>query len=71
MTPAELQSIGGQLYGAGWQTKLARSLPRDNGNHVNPRSVRRWASGRVPVPPAVAALLRERLAALLARKEAE
>ncbi len=34
-----------------WQTKLARSLG------VNPRTVRRWASGEVPIPPTVAAHL--------------
>lgn len=51
MTPAELSAICIARYGEHWQTKLAHSLG------INPRTVRRWASGDVSVPPAVAAQL--------------
>ena len=60
MTPAELRTIGERLYGDGWQSKLAKSLVRDDETHVNVRTVRRWAAGQVDVPPAVAELLRLR-----------
>ncbi len=54
MTPAELRTIGEQLYGPRWQTKLARALP------VNDRTVRRWLSGERKIRPLVA----ERIKAL-------
>ena len=51
MTLEEFRSVCVVRYGKGWQTKLAHHLG------VNPRTVRRWASGEVPVPPAVSAQL--------------
>jgi len=47
----EFRAICIARFGEGWQTKLALSLG------VNPRTVRRWSSGDVPIPPAVAAQL--------------
>ncbi|MGB3215299.1 MAG: transcriptional regulator [Alphaproteobacteria bacterium] len=45
MTPEELREAGERLYGAwGWQTKLAKEL------HVDGSTVRRWLSGKVPIP---------------------
>lgn len=41
------------LYGeTGWQDRLAKAI------HVDSSSVRRWTSGAVPVPGAVAAFLK-------------
>jgi hypothetical protein len=40
MTPEILRDIGEALYGAKWQTSLARALD------VDPRSVRYWLSGK-------------------------
>ena len=53
MTPAELRSTCVTLFGPRWQTSLARFLKRDDGSHVDPRTVRRWAKGDRPVPAAV------------------
>lgn len=51
MLAAELKTIGPELYGFGWQTRLAEAL------HVDTRTVRYWTSGSVPIPgPAVAAI---------------
>jgi hypothetical protein len=61
MTPDELRSISNSLFGPRWQTSLARFLKHDDGKHVNPRTVRRWAKGDLPVPAAVALLLRAEL----------
>lgn len=58
MTPAELRSTCLTLFGKHWQTGLARFLKRDDGTHVNVRTVRRWASGKVAVPVAVELLLK-------------
>lgn len=45
MTPEELREAGERLYGTwGWQTKLAHEL------HVDGSTVRRWLSGKVPIP---------------------
>lgn len=44
MTPAQLEQVGIALYGARWQTDLARDL------NVADRSIRRWASGQNPIP---------------------
>lgn len=45
MTPEELREAGERLYGTwGWQTKLAKEL------HVDGSTVRRWLSGKVPIP---------------------
>lgn len=60
MTPDELSEIGKQLYGYGWQTRLAEALMVDGS------TVRRWVSGAVSVPgpveAAVKCFLRERVA---------
>ena len=51
MTPEELRSAGRELYGYGWQTRLAEALMIDSS------TVRRWVSGAVPIPgPAQAAI---------------
>lgn len=52
MTPAELRSAGEALYGARWQTALARELP------VDPSTVRRWLSGRITIPQSRAQSIR-------------
>jgi len=44
LTPTQLERVGIALYGARWQTDLARDLA------VADRSVRRWASGQNPIP---------------------
>ncbi|MCB1591536.1 MAG: hypothetical protein KDI90_03695 [Alphaproteobacteria bacterium] len=45
MTPDELREAGERLYGTwGWQTKLAHEL------QVDGSTVRRWLSGKVPIP---------------------
>ena len=44
MTPADFITRCESLYGAGWQSKLARDLVRDI------RTIRRWKAGDGPVP---------------------
>ena len=45
MTDAEMLNLTATaLYGALWQNALARALD------INERTVRRWASGEIPVP---------------------
>lgn len=45
MSPAELRLAGERLYGRwGWQTRLAREL------RVDGSTVRRWLSGKAPIP---------------------
>tara|TARA_B100001989_G_scaffold188515_1_gene137876 strand:+ start:713 stop:949 length:237 start_codon:yes stop_codon:yes gene_type:complete len=45
MSPEELREAGEFLFGDwGWQTKLARELKVDGS------TVRRWLSGKVPIP---------------------
>lgn len=51
MTKDEFRRLGAQVYGVGWQSKMARDLD------YNPSTVRRWASGAYPVPTVVAKLL--------------
>jgi hypothetical protein len=51
MTPEELRAAGRELYGYGWQTRIAEDLKIDGS------TVRRWVSGAVPIPgPAQAAI---------------
>lgn len=51
MSPDELKQAGRDLFGYGWQTRLAERLGVDGS------TVRRWVSGAVPVPyPAAAAI---------------
>jgi hypothetical protein len=47
MTAADFITVCESLYGAGWQSKLARDLVRDI------RTIRRWKSGESPVPKVV------------------
>ena len=47
MTSAELAAMCLAVWGHGWQNALARALK------VNDRTVRRWASGDVPIPDSV------------------
>jgi len=47
MTPELLRVAGEAIYGAGWQSALAR----DYG--VSDRTVRYWAAGQKPIPPAL------------------
>ena len=45
MSPEQMREAGERLYGKwGWQTQLARELKVDGS------TVRRWLSGRVPIP---------------------
>ncbi len=52
MTPEELRSACVELYGYGWQTRLAEALGVDGS------TVRRWVSGAVPIPNPTAAAVR-------------
>ena len=52
MTPAELARLGRALYGPGWQSPMARAVG------VNPRTVRRWASGDCPISAPAERLIR-------------
>jgi DNA-binding transcriptional regulator YdaS (Cro superfamily) len=52
VTPAELKEIGERLYGYGWQTRLAERLGVDGS------TVRRWVSGKSPIPGPAAAAIR-------------
>lgn len=58
MTPSLLREAGEALYGARWQSGLARDL------NVSDRTVRRWAAGDFDIPENVwtelAHLVRER-----------
>lgn len=59
MNPASFRSLCINLFGnRGWQIGCARFLQRDDGSHVDVRTVRRWARGDSRVPVAVAMLLR-------------
>lgn len=51
MTPNDLAEIGLELFGYGWQTRIAEAL------EVDGSTVRRWVSGAIAIPgPAKAAL---------------
>ncbi|MDE0174217.1 MAG: hypothetical protein OYH76_01670 [Defluviicoccus sp.] len=63
MTSSELSAICLSLWGEHWQAELARFLD------VNPRSVRRWASGDVTVPDSIAEELKQQLNINLPRPE--
>ena len=63
MTSSELSAICLSLWGERWQADLARFLD------VNPRSVRRWASGDVPVPDRIGEQLTRHLNINLPRPE--
>jgi ribosome-binding protein aMBF1 (putative translation factor) len=52
MTPQLLREAGEALYGARWQSELAREL------NVSDRTMRRWAAGEFSIPEAVSAELR-------------
>lgn len=52
MTPKELSDAGRELYGYGWQTRLAEALGVDGS------TVRRWVSGALPIPGPVSAAVR-------------
>ena len=52
MKTDHFKEIGEDLYGYGWQSRLARALGMDGS------TVRRWVSGAVPLPPSAAAFLR-------------
>jgi hypothetical protein len=47
----EFKRVGEDLFGQGWQTRLARALGVDGS------TVRRWVGSAVPVPPQIAAFL--------------
>ena len=51
MTAEDLKSVGPELFGYGWQTRLAEALGIDSS------TVRRWVSGATAVPPTVTAFL--------------
>ncbi|WP_416398154.1 hypothetical protein [Allohahella sp. A8] len=52
MNKDEFREAGQKLFGYGWQTRIAERIDVDGS------TVRRWASGAVPVPGAVAAWLK-------------
>ena len=52
MSADELKQAGRELFGHGWQTRLAERLGVDGS------TVRRWVSGAVPVPNPAAAAIR-------------
>lgn len=52
MTPTLLCKAGEALYGARWQSDLARDLG------VADRTMRRWAAGEFSIPDAVSGELR-------------
>lgn len=59
MTKDEFRSLCIDLFGnRGWQIGCARFLKRDDGSHVNVRTVRRWGAGDIPVPFWVGPLLK-------------
>jgi hypothetical protein len=56
MTPNELAAAGRVLYGERWQAPLTHDL-----GFINDRPLRRWLSGRLPVPDGVKLELRQLL----------
>jgi hypothetical protein len=63
MTAAAFCTLCELLYGAGWQSKLARDLVRDI------RTIRRWKSGESPVPKVVEEWLKSRESAMLRKQD--
>ena len=55
MSPNELSAIASERLGANWQTPLARLL------NVNPRTVRRWASGASPITASMESMIQAAL----------
>ncbi len=51
MENEDFKRIGEDLFGSGWQTRLARALGVDGS------TVRRWVGAAVPVPPQTAAFM--------------
>jgi hypothetical protein len=62
LTPEEFIAAGRLIYGRSWQVPLMRALG------VNERTMRRWYSGRNPIPDAVAANIRT-LVAIATKKQ--
>jgi hypothetical protein len=54
MTPSELIAAGERLFGKYWRKPLAITL------RINVSTLRRWATGKVPITP-IAALAIEQL----------
>jgi hypothetical protein len=44
MTPTTLNRVGTACFGNFWQTQMAEALG------VNPRTLRRWLAGELPIP---------------------
>lgn len=53
MTGDELRALGEKSGRGGWQTYLARRLPK------NPRTIRRWLSGKTSIDPALEPRIRQ------------
>jgi hypothetical protein len=51
MTPADLIAAGQTLYGAVWQSALARMLRNGNGDPLSDRTVRLWIEGKRTISP--------------------
>ncbi|MDB5311707.1 MAG: hypothetical protein JWO38_5909 [Gemmataceae bacterium] len=52
MTPSELRTLGEQIFGPVWKTKLAKALP------VSTRSIRFWLAGDRKMRPVIAERIR-------------
>lgn len=52
MDTEDFKRIGGDLFGNGWQSRMARALGVDGS------TVRRWVGSAIPIPPQIAAYLR-------------
>ena len=52
MTPDEFRVLGARLYGANWHAPMAEALD------INPRTLRRWASGENAIGPEITARIR-------------
>jgi hypothetical protein len=55
MTPTELRKIGEKLYGARWQTEMAKALS------VTARTIRYYSAGKVAIRPVMAKAIRDLL----------
>lgn len=51
MTTDHFKALGAELFGYGWQTRLARALGMEGS------TIRRWVSGSVPVAPSAISFL--------------